>query len=94
MQHLPPCTGVHTLLPSPPPRFRTTLESLPQTFSFLEDVVFDKRLSWVFFSGLSFWCGIPKKSKVKRGLVCGMGRRMGEDGATAPFIFLLFFSPL
>lgn len=48
---------------------------------------FDEHLS---FLGCLFWHRIPKKSNVKCESVCGMGRRMGEDGATAPFIFLFF----
>lgn len=93
MQHLPACTRVHTLHPSPPSCFRTTLETLPRTFSFLEDVAFDKRLSWVSFLGCLFGTESQKKSKVERELFCGMGRRMEEDGATAPFIFLFFIPP-
>lgn len=31
---------------------------------------------------------------MKQELVDVVGRRMGEDGATAPFIFFLFFSHL
>lgn len=91
MQHLPPCTRVPTQHPFSPSCLRTTLESLPQTFSFLEDVVFDKHLSCVSLLGRLFCHGIPKKSDAKSELVCGMWRRMGEDGATAPFIFFFPF---